>query len=64
MAFDGFLLIHNNITEETSWIYLPFGEAKLLPDGYIEDPLSMTVYNSFALRGIADSLPDNLRLDY
>ena len=63
LSFNGYLLVHNNRTEETSWLYLPFGESKLEQDGYVENPLTLTVYNSFAKQGIADLLPDNLQFD-
>jgi len=63
ISFEGYLLVFNNKTEEFSWIYLPFGEAKLGEDGYVENPLTLTVFNSFAKHGIADILPDNLQFN-
>ena len=63
ISFEGFLLVYNNKTDEFSWIYLPSGESKLGQDGYVENPLTLTVYDSFAKHGIADLLPDNLQFD-
>ena len=63
ISFKGFLLVYNNRTKEFSWIHLPFGEAELKEDGYLKEPLAMTVYYSFAQQGIANLLPDDLRFE-
>ena len=63
VSFKGFLFVYNNRTKESSWIHLPFGEATLKQDGYLEEPLNMMVYYSFARQGIANFLPDNLQFD-
>ncbi|MCX6169672.1 MAG: carboxypeptidase-like regulatory domain-containing protein [Ignavibacteriales bacterium] len=57
LKFKGFLFVNNFLTDEQSFVYLPFGTAYIGKDGYPIDPRSLQVSGVFAKHGLANMLP-------
>ncbi|MBI1936608.1 MAG: carboxypeptidase-like regulatory domain-containing protein [Ignavibacteriales bacterium] len=59
LSFDNYLYVYNSITDDLSWLFLPYRTAML--DKYSEpiDPISIQAFGSLAKNGTANLLPLN-----
>lgn len=57
--FDSYLYVYNSVTDDLSWLFLPYRTAML--DKYSEpiDPISIQAFGSLAKNGTANLLPLN-----